>query len=139
MNCCQLCKRNSEKAYLVHERGRINRNFAAHAPVGMLQSICYFNLLQLLHRPIPETTTRICMTTLDKEDEFYNLHEFAVTTWATAGNIPLFIYLNAPPDAVRIIRLNPPSGRPWIHWHKTSVTFLSKINNPAPLPSLVQN
>ena len=26
--------------------------------------------------------------------------------------------LNAPPDAVRMIRLNPPSGRPWMHWKR---------------------
>lgn len=39
---------------LVHESGRVHRDLAAHAPVGMLQGICHLNSLQFVYRPVPE-------------------------------------------------------------------------------------
>ena len=42
---------------LVHEGGRVHSDLAAHAPVGVLQSICHFHSLQFFYRPVPKSAS----------------------------------------------------------------------------------
>ena len=55
----QIVCLNDLKA-LVHQRRRVHSNFATHAPVRVLQGICYFDCLQLFNRPVAERPSRCC-------------------------------------------------------------------------------
>lgn len=114
---------------LIEKCSWVNSYLLSHVPVWMFQSISNSNFFQFINGPIPiinkvkngRSEKKLKIKNSSSVKCWYFLLWFCSLIWISTAHISAFSMiwnLNAPPEAVKIIRLRAPSGKPWIHWRK---------------------